>query len=81
MLRAGRWLWAAYGPFIRLSAFCILFLLASELVSDLAFRVSRAAMVGLALGILMLASLLMRLRQLRGVWRRTAHHRHSRQSA
>jgi len=79
--RAGRWLWATYGRFIRLSATCVLFLLASELVSVLAFRVSRAAMIGLALGILVLASLFIRLGQLQAGWRRTAHHARSQQSA
>ena len=80
VLRAGRWLWATYGPFIRLSAFCILFLLTSELVSDLVFRVSGAAMIGLAVGVLVLASLLIRLGQLKGGWRRTPHQRHNQQS-
>jgi hypothetical protein len=79
VLRAGRWLWATYGRFIRLSAVCIVFLVASELVSDLAFRVSHAAMVGLALGILVLASLFIRRDLLKSGWRR-AQHRHPQQS-
>ncbi len=67
VLRAGRWVWATYGRFVRLSGIFILFLLASELVSDLAFRASGAVMIGLALGILVLASLFIRLGQLKGV--------------
>ena len=74
VLRAGRWLWATYGPFIRLTAIYILFLVASGLAAELADRVSHAALIGLALSILVLASLLIRLGQPKAGWRRAAHH-------
>jgi hypothetical protein len=80
VLRTGRWLWATYGRFIRLSAVCVLFLVVSELVSDLAFRVSHAAMIGLALGILALAWLFIRGNQLKSGFPR-AQRRHPQQSS
>jgi len=80
VLRAGRWLWATYGRFAWLCGICALFLVASGLAAELADRVSHIALIGLALGILVLASLLIRLGQLKGGWRGTADHRHTQQS-
>ena len=87
-MRAGRWLWAVYGRSIRVGAICILFLVASELVSKLAFRVSHATMIALAVGILVLAWLFIHRDQLKagrrrahqGTGRRSSNHRHARQS-
>jgi O-antigen ligase len=52
VLRAGRWLLGTYGRFIWLCVICALFLVASGLAAELAYRVSHAALIGLALGIL-----------------------------
>jgi hypothetical protein len=66
---------ATYGRFVRVGAICVLFLVGSELVSKLAFRVSHATMIALAVGILVLASLFIRRDQLKASLRRAQHRR------
>ncbi len=77
VLRAGRWLLATYGRFTWLCGACALFLVASGLVAELADRVSHAALIGLALGVLVAAYPLSRRDQLKaGSHRKRQRHAH-----